>query len=75
MSEIFDENAWLNASEHITHTITITITIKNLDEECCCTHYPLLNYPSDFYHSGPLLHNLQGHYYMADETLQNAMCQ
>ena len=69
MSELFDENAWSNTSEHITNNI------KNVDEECCCTHSPLLNSPSDFYQSGPLLDNLQGHYYTADETLQNAMCQ
>jgi hypothetical protein len=69
MSELLDENAWSNTSEPITHTI------KNLEEEFCCTHSPLLNSPSDFYQSCSLLDNLQGHYYMADEALQNAVCQ
>jgi hypothetical protein len=69
MLELFDENAGSNTSEHITHTI------KNMDEDCCCTQSPLLNSLSDFYQYGPLLNNLQGHYYMADEALQNAVCQ
>jgi hypothetical protein len=69
MSELFDENARQHSSEHITHTI------KNLVEECCCTQSTLLNSSTDFYWSGPLLDNLQGQYYMADEALQNDICQ